>query len=101
VAAGAAPDIDAAVSASRACFERGDWSLQAPAARKRVLQKFADLVEGATEELALLETLDMGKRSRIRSVWTCRLPHGVCAGTRKPSTRSTGKSRPPRPMHWR
>ncbi|HEX9474404.1 MAG TPA: aldehyde dehydrogenase [Steroidobacteraceae bacterium] len=61
VAAGAAPDIDAAVAASRACFERGEWSLQAPAARKRVLQKFADLVEGATDELALLETLDMGK----------------------------------------
>ena len=61
VAAGAAPDIDAAVAAARGCFERGDWSHQAPAARKRVLQKFADLVAGATEELALLETLDMGK----------------------------------------
>ncbi len=61
VAAGDAPDIEVAVAAARGCFERGDWSQQAPAARKRLLQKFADLVEGATEELALLETLDMGK----------------------------------------
>jgi len=61
VAAGDAPDIDAAVAAARSGFERGDWSRQSPAARKRVLQKFADLVEGARDELALLETLDMGK----------------------------------------
>src|SRR5260221_11909522 len=61
VAAAAAAAIDAAVAASRACFERGDWSRQAPAARKRVLQKFADHVEAAGDELGLLETLDMGK----------------------------------------
>ena len=61
VAAGDAPDIDAAVAAARASFERGDWARQTPAARKRVLQKFAELITDAVEELALLETLDMGK----------------------------------------
>ncbi len=61
VAAGDGPDIDAAVAVARASFERGDWSDKSPAARKRVLQNFAALIEGATEELALLETLDMGK----------------------------------------
>lgn len=61
VAAGDAADIDSAVTAARASFERGEWSAQSPAARKRVLLKFADLIDGATEELALLETLDMGK----------------------------------------
>lgn len=61
VAAGDTADIDAAVSAARTTFERGDWVRQAPAARKRVLQSFAGLVEAASEELALLETLDMGK----------------------------------------
>ena len=61
VAAGDTPDIDTAVAVARACFERHDWSGRAPAARKRVLQKFAELIEAATEELALLETLDMGK----------------------------------------
>ncbi|MFO1265468.1 MAG: aldehyde dehydrogenase [Rubrivivax sp.] len=64
VAAGDAADIDAAVAAARASFERGDWSRQPPAARKRVLQKFADLVAVHREELALLETLDMGKPIR-------------------------------------
>ena len=61
VAAGDGPDIDAAVTVARAAFERGDWSQRTPAARKRVLQRFADLIEAAVEELALLETLDMGK----------------------------------------
>jgi acyl-CoA reductase-like NAD-dependent aldehyde dehydrogenase len=64
VAAGDARDIDAAVAVARASFERGDWSGQSPAARKRVLQKFATLIEAAIEELALLETLDMGKPIR-------------------------------------
>ena len=61
VAAGDARDIDAAVKVARLTFERGDWSHQTPAARKRALQRFAELIEAATEELALLETLDMGK----------------------------------------
>ena len=61
VAAGDARDIDAAVAVARATFERGDWAHQPPAARKRVLQQFANLIEAATQELALLETLDMGK----------------------------------------
>jgi acyl-CoA reductase-like NAD-dependent aldehyde dehydrogenase len=61
VAACDTPDIDAAVSAARRSFEQGEWAGQKPAARKRVLQKFAELIEGASEELALLETLDMGK----------------------------------------
>ena len=61
VAAGEARDVDAAVKVARNTFERGDWSHQAPAARKRALQRFAELIEAATEELALLETLDMGK----------------------------------------
>ena len=64
VAACDARDIDAAVAVARASFERGDWSGQSPAARKRVLQNFAALVEAAIEELALLETLDMGKPIR-------------------------------------
>jgi acyl-CoA reductase-like NAD-dependent aldehyde dehydrogenase len=58
------PDIDAAVAAARAAFERGDWSRQAPATRKQVLQRFADLIESHTDELALLETLDTGKPIR-------------------------------------
>jgi acyl-CoA reductase-like NAD-dependent aldehyde dehydrogenase len=54
-------DIDVAVRAARAAFESGVWSRQAPAKRKRVLLKFAELILKNKEELALLETIDMGK----------------------------------------
>ncbi|MGZ3428633.1 MAG: aldehyde dehydrogenase, partial [Polyangia bacterium] len=56
-----AADVDMAVRSARAAFEDGRWASKAPAARKRILQKFAELILGAKEELALLETLDMGK----------------------------------------
>jgi acyl-CoA reductase-like NAD-dependent aldehyde dehydrogenase len=64
VAACDGADVDLAVAGARAGFERGDWAGQSPAARKRILQSFAERVESATEELALLETLDVGKPIR-------------------------------------
>ncbi|MEH6651309.1 MAG: aldehyde dehydrogenase [Motiliproteus sp.] len=54
-------DVDLAVAAARKAFRAGDWSQAAPAKRKRVMLKFADLVEQHKDELALLDTLDMGK----------------------------------------
>jgi 4-guanidinobutyraldehyde dehydrogenase/NAD-dependent aldehyde dehydrogenase len=54
-------DVDAAVAAARAAFEDRRWAGKSPAARKRTLIKFADLIQQHGEELALLETLDMGK----------------------------------------
>jgi 4-guanidinobutyraldehyde dehydrogenase/NAD-dependent aldehyde dehydrogenase len=54
-------DINAAVAAARAAFEDRRWAGMAPAARKRVMIKFADLVSAAGDELALTEALDMGK----------------------------------------
>ncbi|WP_334135321.1 aldehyde dehydrogenase [Tepidimonas sp.] len=59
-----AADIDAAVAAARAAFEDGRWARQAPAARKRVLIRLADLLLAHADELALTETLDMGKPVR-------------------------------------
>ncbi|MFC3110812.1 aldehyde dehydrogenase [Undibacterium arcticum] len=56
-----AVDIDAAVLAARAAFEDRRWAGLAPAVRKRIMIKFADLVLQHRDELALLETLDMGK----------------------------------------
>jgi len=61
VARGQAADIDAAVLNARAAFEDGRWARRPPAARKKVLLKFADKILSAKDELALLETLDMGK----------------------------------------
>ncbi len=61
VARGQATDIDAAVASARGAFEDGRWCRMAPAARKKTLQRFAEGILSAKDELALLETLDMGK----------------------------------------
>jgi 4-guanidinobutyraldehyde dehydrogenase/NAD-dependent aldehyde dehydrogenase len=61
VAATDAADVDAAVASARTAFNKGSWSRMPPARRKRVLLRFAELIEEHAEELALLETLDMGK----------------------------------------
>lgn len=61
VAACDAPDVDRAVAGARAAFAKGVWSQAAPAKRKAVLKRFAELMLENAEELALLETIDMGK----------------------------------------
>src|SRR4030095_5902944 len=45
-------DVDAAVAAARAAFEKGSWSRMAPARRKRVLLRFSELILKHAEELA-------------------------------------------------
>jgi 4-guanidinobutyraldehyde dehydrogenase / NAD-dependent aldehyde dehydrogenase len=64
VAAADSADVDRAVAGARAAFESGAWSRLAPKKRKRVLQKLAGLMSEHAEELALLETIDMGKPIR-------------------------------------
>lgn len=54
-------DIDRAVVAARRAFDAGKWSDAAPRHRKKVILKFAQLIEQHADELALLESLDMGK----------------------------------------
>ncbi|KFN41111.1 aldehyde dehydrogenase [Arenimonas oryziterrae] len=54
-------DINRAVEAGRRAFDKGLWSASSPVHRKRTLIKFAQLIEAHGEELALLESLDMGK----------------------------------------
>jgi acyl-CoA reductase-like NAD-dependent aldehyde dehydrogenase len=54
-------DVDAAVGAARLAFDDGRWAHKSPAQRKKILQRFAEKILGAREELALMETLDMGK----------------------------------------
>ncbi|KPZ22811.1 Aldehyde dehydrogenase [Pseudomonas coronafaciens pv. zizaniae] len=56
-----ADDAQRAVDSARSAFESGVWSRLAPARRKAVMIRFAGLLEQNAEELALLETLDMGK----------------------------------------
>jgi gamma-glutamyl-gamma-aminobutyraldehyde dehydrogenase/4-guanidinobutyraldehyde dehydrogenase/NAD-dependent aldehyde dehydrogenase len=64
VAACDADDVDRAVRGAREAFDSGVWSRSAPKHRKRVLQRLAALVDEHRDELALLETLDMGKPIR-------------------------------------
>ncbi|MBI3228669.1 MAG: aldehyde dehydrogenase family protein, partial [Burkholderiales bacterium] len=54
-------DVELAVRSARAAFDDRRWAGMAPKERKKVMIAFADLVLAAREELALLETLDMGK----------------------------------------
>jgi 4-(gamma-glutamylamino)butanal dehydrogenase len=61
VAAADEVDVDAAVVAARASFESGVWSKTSPAHRKRVLIRLAELMIEHRAELALLDSMDMGK----------------------------------------
>jgi gamma-glutamyl-gamma-aminobutyraldehyde dehydrogenase len=56
-----AEDVERAVAAARKAFESGVWADMPPVGRKKVLQRFAMMIADHGEELALLETLDMGK----------------------------------------
>ena len=54
-------DADRAVKIARGVFEAGAWSNMAPADRKMVLVRWAELMEAHADEIALLECLDVGK----------------------------------------
>lgn len=64
VAACDAADVDRAVSAARHAFDDGRWSRRPPAERKAVLLRLADLIRDNLHEMALLDSLDMGKLVR-------------------------------------
>jgi aldehyde dehydrogenase (NAD+) len=59
LAEGEATDVDRAVKAARAAFE-GPWSRWTPYARQALLMRIHNLVDERFEEMAHLETLDMG-----------------------------------------
>jgi hypothetical protein len=54
-------DADRAVAIARAAFDSGVWASMAPADRKMVLVRWAELIEDHADEIALLECLDVGK----------------------------------------
>src|SRR5271157_4227367 len=61
VAEADAADVDKAVHAARAAFEKGPWRRMAAAERGQLLHRLADLIEKHADELARLESLDNGK----------------------------------------
>src|SRR5450432_3417645 len=56
-----AADVDKAVAAARAAFEKGTWRKMTAAQRGALIYKLADLIEKNLDELAQLEALDNGK----------------------------------------
>ncbi len=61
VAEADAADVERAVKAARAAFERGSWRKMPSSQRARLLHRLADLIEEHADELASLESLDNGK----------------------------------------
>jgi acyl-CoA reductase-like NAD-dependent aldehyde dehydrogenase len=64
IAEGDAEDVDRAVTAARRAFDDRRWADQTPKDRKAVLLRLADLIRSNLDELALLESLDVGKPIR-------------------------------------
>ncbi|MDR0237817.1 aldehyde dehydrogenase [Acinetobacter sp.] len=54
-------EVNQAVEFARTVFKSGVWSNLAPRERKQKLKKLAELIRENAEELALLETLNVGK----------------------------------------
>ena len=54
-------DAERAVKVARDTFESGVWSHMPPMERKKILVRFAELIEENRDEIALLESLDAGK----------------------------------------
>ncbi len=57
-------DVDLAVASARRAFEDGSWRKLHYRDKKRILFTLADLMERDREQLALLESLDVGKPIR-------------------------------------
>src|SRR5579862_6774300 len=68
VAEGDREDIDRAVKAARAAFEKGPWAKISPSERGRMMWRLADLIDKHTEEFAQLESLDNGKPLKVARV---------------------------------
>jgi len=61
VASAQAADVDLAVTSARRAFDDGGWSRSSISERKGVLLRLAALIDEHRVELALLDSMDMGK----------------------------------------
>ncbi|WP_427965260.1 aldehyde dehydrogenase family protein [Altererythrobacter sp.] len=61
IPAGTVEDVDAAVKAARHQFENGEWSRLKPLEREILINRLADLMEANIDELAEIESIDVGK----------------------------------------
>lgn len=77
IADAGAEDVDRAVRAARAAFDGGKWSRIAPAERKKVLFRIAELIEHHALELAVLGVRDNGTEIQM----AIKAEPGSAAGT--------------------
>jgi phenylacetaldehyde dehydrogenase len=61
-------DVDRAVAAARAAFEKGAWADMLPSDRERLLWRLSDLIEKNADELAEIESLNNGKTKFMASI---------------------------------
>ncbi|MFL6260540.1 MAG: aldehyde dehydrogenase family protein [Thermoanaerobaculia bacterium] len=61
VAQGGPEDVGAAVAAAKRSFEQGEWRRATSSERARVLLRLAERIRAAAEELATLESRNVGK----------------------------------------
>ncbi|MDT0608684.1 aldehyde dehydrogenase family protein [Streptomyces sp. DSM 40712] len=57
---GEAADVDAAVNAARAAFTDPTWAEMSPDRRGRILNQIADVIEEHADELATIDSVNMG-----------------------------------------
>ncbi|KXU38779.1 aldehyde dehydrogenase [Ventosimonas gracilis] len=72
VAACGAAEVDLAVQAARRSFNQGHWSRSHPRERQAKLLKLAELILQQRDELALLDSLNMGKP--VMDAWNFDVP---------------------------
>ncbi len=61
---GSAPDVDRAVAAARASFERKSWRGMDPSRKEKILWDISEILLRHREELAMLESMENGKTVR-------------------------------------
>jgi aldehyde dehydrogenase (NAD+) len=77
-------DVERAVAAARAAFE-GPWARAVPLERQRLLQRLSELISENVDELALLDSLDVGlpiSRSRAAVQGAANALFGYAAAAR-------------------
>jgi len=100
LADGGQADVDLAVKAARRVFE-GEWSRWTPYDRQRLLLRVHDLIEKNFDELAAIETLDMGMpltRTMMLKRWASQTVLFYSSQTSAASSETSNNSIPGRIM---
>ena len=100
IACGTAADVDRAVAAARTAFD-GEWSRWKPLERQQLMLRINDLLLQHGEELATIETMDMGApiaRTRGTVKWISQLIHFFASCTGMATTATASNSLPGRIM---